>query len=62
MTQAAAGYGNEGWEVSLRFDSEGAKTFGKITEANVGHRFAIVLDGGIQSAPALMSRSISGTP
>src|SRR5437667_1425355 len=36
VTQAAAGYGNEGWEVTLKFDSEGAKKFGEITEANVG--------------------------
>src|SRR5881296_4446266 len=35
VSQAAAGYGQEGWEVTLRFDAEGAKTFGQITEANV---------------------------
>src|ERR1700682_3064162 len=51
VTEAHAGYGNEGWEVSLNFDSEGAKLFGKITEAHVNHRFAVVLDGVIQSAP-----------
>src|SRR5213079_481126 len=33
--------------------SEGGKTFGKITEANVGHRFAIVLDNVIFSAPRI---------
>src|SRR5881398_3667624 len=27
VSQAAAGYGQEGWEVTLRFDTEGAKTF-----------------------------------
>src|SRR6266498_2665528 len=53
VSQAAAGYGQEGWEVTLRFDTEGAKTFGQITEANVNHRFAIVLDGVIQSAPVI---------
>src|SRR6266850_6153074 len=51
VTEAHAGYGNEGWEVALNFDSEGAKLFGKITEAHVNHRFAVVLDGVIQSAP-----------
>jgi preprotein translocase subunit SecD len=25
VSQAAAGYGQEGWEVTLRFDTEGAK-------------------------------------
>src|SRR6184192_3559771 len=53
VSQAAAGYGQEGWEVTLRFDAEGGKTFGQITEASVGHRFAIVLDGVIQSAPVI---------
>jgi SecD/SecF fusion protein len=51
VTSAHAGFGNDGWEVSLNFDSEGAKTFGKITEQHVNHRFAVVLDGVIQSAP-----------
>jgi len=61
VSQAAAGYGNEGWEVTLRFDSEGAKTFGQITEANVGHRFAIVLDGVIQSAPVIKTAIYGGS-
>src|SRR5438093_5963706 len=60
VTQAAAGYGNEGWEVTLKFDSEGAKKFGEITEANVGHRFAIVLDGAIQSAPVIKTAIYGG--
>jgi SecD/SecF fusion protein len=60
VTQAAAGYGNEGWEVTLKFDSEGANTFGQITEANVGHRFAIVLDGVIQSAPVIRTAIYGG--
>jgi SecD/SecF fusion protein len=61
VTQAAAGYGNEGWEVTLRFDSEGTKRFGQITEANVGHRFAIVLDGVIQSAPVIKTAIYGGS-
>jgi SecD/SecF fusion protein len=51
VSHASAGYGNEGWEVSLSFDGEGQKKFGEITAANVNHRFAIVLDNVIQSAP-----------
>src|SRR5260221_6512388 len=51
VTQASATYGNEGWEVNLKFDGEGTKKFGEITAANVNHRFAIVLDNTIQSAP-----------
>ena len=61
VTEAHAGYGNEGWEVSLNFDSEGAKLFGKITEAHVNHRFAVVLDGVIQSAPNIREPIYGGS-
>src|SRR5947208_2404456 len=60
VSHASAGYGNEGWEVRLDFDSEGAKRFGDITGANVGHRFAIVLDGVIQSAPVIKTAIYGG--
>lgn len=60
VAHASAAYGNEGWEVRLDFDSEGAKRFGDITAANVGHRFAIVLDGVIQSAPVIKSAIYGG--
>ena len=60
MTESNAYYGPEGWTVQLKFDSEGAKKFGQITEANVGHRFAIVLDGVIQSAPSIRTAIYGG--
>ncbi len=60
VTESNAYYGNEGWTVQLKFDSEGAKKFGQITEANVGHRFAIVLDGAIQSAPSIRTAIYGG--
>ena len=60
VTESHAYYGNEGWTVQLKFDSEGAKKFGQITEANVGHRFAIVLDGVIQSAPSIRTAIYGG--
>ena len=53
-------YGNEGWTVQLKFDGEGAKQFGKITEQFKGHRFAIVLDGIIQSAPVIRDAIYGG--
>src|ERR1700716_567533 len=53
-------YGNEGWTVQLKFDSEGAKIFGQITEKYKGHRFAIVLDGVIQSAPVIRDAIYGG--
>jgi SecD/SecF fusion protein len=46
--------------VHLRFDPEGAKEFGRITAANVHHRFAIVLDGAIQSAPVIQDAIYGG--
>jgi SecD/SecF fusion protein len=61
VTSASAQYGNEGWEVTLDFDSEGGQIFGKITEAHVGHRFAIVLDGVIQSAPSIREPIYQGS-
>src|SRR6184192_1834492 len=53
-------YGNDGWTVQMKFDSEGAKKFGDITAANVGHRFAIVLDGVLQSAPVIKTAIYGG--
>src|SRR5213594_1144721 len=60
VTESHAYYGNEGWTVQLKFDGEGAKQFGKITEQYKGHRFAIVLDGVIQSAPVIRDAIYGG--
>src|SRR5882724_2902626 len=54
-------FGNEGWGVQLRFDSEVWKTFGDITEKSKGFRFAIVLDGAIQSAPVIREAIYGGS-
>jgi SecD/SecF fusion protein len=61
VTSSAAYFGNEGWTVDLRFDSEGGKTFGDITEKHKGYRFAIVLDGEIQSAPVIRDAIYGGS-
>jgi SecD/SecF fusion protein len=53
VSQASAGYGQEGWEVTLRFDTEGAKKFGEITDSHVKHRFAIFHYVVIQTAPEI---------
>jgi SecD/SecF fusion protein len=60
VTGSNAYYGNEGWGVQLRFDNEGATTFGNITEKFKGFRFAIVLDGVIQSAPVIRDAIYGG--
>src|SRR6058998_3872787 len=60
VSESHAYYGNEGWTVQLKFDGEGAKKFGQITEQYKGHRFAIVLDGIIQSAPVIRDAIYGG--
>ena len=46
-------YDEQGWGVALQLDREGANLFGQLTQAHVGERFAIVLDGKVQSAPVI---------
>ena len=60
VSESHAFYGNEGWTVQLKFDGDGAKKFGQITEQYKGHRFAIVLDGIIQSAPVIRDAIYGG--
>src|SRR5467141_110763 len=60
VSSSNAYFGQEGWTVQLKFDSEGAKQFAKITEQYKGHRFAIVLDGVIQSAPVIRDAIYGG--
>ena len=45
--------------VALKFNSQGAKDFDRITSENVKKRLAIVLDGVVHSAPVIQER-ISG--
>jgi preprotein translocase subunit SecD len=46
--------------VAVEFNTAGTKTFGDLTEANVGRRLAIVLDGNVHSAPVIRERIPSG--
>ncbi|HEV7293167.1 MAG TPA: protein translocase subunit SecD [Devosia sp.] len=47
--------------VSFRFDTRGAITFGQITSANVGQRFAIVLDNLVITAPVIQQPITGGS-
>jgi protein-export membrane protein SecD len=47
--------------VSFRFDSVGAREFGDVTKENVGHRFAIVLDKQVISAPNIIEPILGGS-
>jgi len=51
QNQLGAGYPS----VSIEFNTEGAKLFGLVTEANVNRQLAIVLDDKVQSAPVIRS-------
>src|SRR5262245_47779266 len=46
--------------VSVDFNANGARAFADLTDANVGRRLAIVLDGNIHSAPQIRERIPSG--
>ena len=46
--------------VNLEFDSEGRDEFANITNANVGHQFAIVLDDVVRSAPVIREAMNTG--
>jgi SecD/SecF fusion protein len=61
VSSSHAFYGNTGWGVQLAFDADGAKQFGSITEKFKGYRFAIVLDGVIQSAPVIKDAIYGGS-
>jgi preprotein translocase subunit SecD len=47
-------------QVGLKFDSEGARLFGQITERNVGRPLAIFLDEEIISAPNVEQKIVEG--
>jgi protein-export membrane protein SecD len=47
--------------VTFRFDSAGARRFGRVTQSNVGRPFAIVLDKKVISAPVIREPILGGT-
>ncbi|MBS0641153.1 MAG: protein translocase subunit SecD, partial [Proteobacteria bacterium] len=55
LTDARAGTNSETgeWVVNFTFNSNGARRFADVTRANVNHRFAIVLDDKVISAPVI---------
>jgi protein-export membrane protein SecD len=55
LTDARAGTSPQTgeWVVNFTFNSLGARRFADITRTNVGHRFAIVLDDKVISAPVI---------
>ncbi|MFC1626477.1 protein translocase subunit SecD [Pseudomonadota bacterium] len=49
------------YAVTLKFNNKGARKFDKLTNAHVGERFAIILEGVVQSAPVIRERIAGGT-
>jgi len=49
------------YAVTLKFNSKGARKFDRLTKAHVGERFAIVLEGIVNSAPVIRERISGGS-
>ncbi len=47
--------------VTFRFNSQGARRFGQVTQENVGRPFAIVLDNEVISAPVIREPILGGS-
>jgi preprotein translocase subunit SecD len=47
--------------VNIRFDSQGARRFGRVTSENVNKPFAIILDNKVLSAPNIESPILGGS-
>ena len=62
LTDARAGTNPETgeWVVNFTFNSVGARRFADISRANVNHRFAIVLDDKVISAPVIWEAITGG--
>ncbi|MBR0559648.1 protein translocase subunit SecD [Neokomagataea anthophila] len=50
-----------GWAVTFQLNSTGASAFGNVTRANVGRRFAIVLDNKVIEAPNIINPITAGS-
>jgi protein-export membrane protein SecD len=48
------------WVVNFTFDSVGTRRFAAVSSANVGHRFAVVLDNTVISAPVIRDAITGG--
>jgi len=58
--QASMDSGTSQWVVSFKFDSIGARKFGKVTADNVNKRLAVVLDGKVITAPVVRQAILGG--
>ena len=63
LTDAHAGTNSQTgeWVVNFKFNSNGSRRFADITRANVGHRFAVVLDDKVITAPVIREAITAGS-
>ena len=61
LISAQANIQESGPQIDFRFNTNGALKFGNYTQDNVGHRFAIVLDDKVISAPTIQSAIRQGS-
>lgn len=63
LTNASASIDQQSgeWAVNFTFDLTGAQEFGDVTRANVGKRFAIVLDNKVIEAPVIRTAITGGS-
>ena len=60
VTKANPTFDQQGWGVGLQFNSTGAAKFDQLAAEHFGERFAIVLDGIVQSAPSINAHYFGG--
>lgn len=62
LIDARPGFDQQGGRpvVDITFDAQGANTFARVTQQNVGKRFAMVLDGKVLSAPSINEPILGG--
>ena len=60
VSRASAIYDQQGYGVSVSFDSEGTRQWGELTSKHVNERLAIMLDGKVVSAPAIREAMFGG--
>lgn len=61
LTDAQQSFDQDGQPVvSIKFNSTGAKRFGRVTQENTGKPFAMILDGSVLSAPNINEPILGG--
>src|SRR5437764_798961 len=62
LTDASQGYDQDGRpDINIRFNTAGARRFGRATQENVGKPFAIILDDKVLSAPNINEPILGGS-